>query len=148
MNGYWEDEENTSKNTNERGFFGVGDMAVKDEDGFYYIVDRKKDMIISGATNISPREIEEILLEIDGIIDVAVVGKKSKEWGEAVTAVMVKNKENIDLNQLEEYCRENLSSYKIPKEFHFVESLPRNASGKILKRVIKEEVDNNQLKVL
>ena len=148
MNGYWEDEENTNKNTNERGFFGVGDMAVKDEDGFYYIVDRKKDMIISGATNISPREIEEILLEIDGIIDVAVVGKKSKEWGEAVTAVMVKNKENVDLNQLEEYCRENLSSYKIPKEFHFVESLPRNASGKILKRVIKEEVDNNQLKVL
>ena len=59
-----------------------------------------------------------------------------------------KNKENIDLKQLEEYCRENLSSYKIPKEFHFVESLPRNASGKILKRVIKEEVDNNQLKVL
>ena len=105
-------------------------------------------MIISGATNISPREIEEILLEIDGIIDVAVVGKKSKEWGEAVTAVMVKNKENIDLKKLEEYCRENLSSYKIPKEFHFVESLPRNASGKILKRVIKEEVDNNQLKVL
>src|SRR6056300_222404 len=144
MNGYWEDEENTKKNTNERGFFGVGDMAIKDEDGFYYIVDRKKDMIISGATNISPREIEEILLEVDGIIDVAVVGKKSKEWREAVTAVMVKNKENIELKQLEEYCRENLSSYKIPKEFHFVESLPRNASGKILKRVIKEEVDNNQ----
>ena len=57
-------------------------------------------------------------------------------------------KKNIDLKKLEEYCRENLSSYKIPKEFHFVESLPRNASGKILKRVIKEEVDNNQLKVL
>ena len=102
-------------------------------------------MIISGATNISPREIEEILLEIDGIIDVAVVGKKSKEWGEAVTAVMVKNKENIDLQKLEEYCRENLSSYKIPKEFHFVESLPRNASGKVMKHVLIDKNANNMI---
>jgi acyl-CoA synthetase (AMP-forming)/AMP-acid ligase II len=148
MNGYWNDKNNTLKNTNERGFFTVGDMAVKDEDGFYYIVDRKKDMIISGATNISPREIEEVLLEIQGIIDVAVVGVKSEKWGEAVTAVMVKNVDNIDLDKIENYCRKNLSSYKIPKSFHFVESLPRNAAGKILKRVIKEQLDNNQLKVL
>ena len=147
MNGYWNDEANTLKNTNERGFFGVGDIAVKDEDGFYYIVDRKKDIIISGATNISPREIEEIILTFPGIIDAAVVGKKSKKWGEEVTAVMVKNKD-INIPELEEHCRSNLSGFKIPKNFHFVEELPRNASGKILKRIIKENVDKNQISEL
>lgn len=148
MNGYWNDEKTTLENTNERGFFTVGDMAIKDEDGFYYIVDRKKDIIISGGTNISPREIEEVLLEVDGIIDVAVVGEKSEKWGEAVTAVIVKNVKEINIEKIEDYCRKNLSSYKIPKSFRFVESLPRNASGKILKRVIKEELDKGQLKEL
>jgi acyl-CoA synthetase (AMP-forming)/AMP-acid ligase II len=147
MNGYWNDNKNTLENTNERGFFGVGDIAVKDEDGFYYIVDRKKDIIISGATNISPREIEEVILEFPGIIDIAVVGKRSEKWGEEVSAVMVKNKD-IDIQDLEQYCRDNLSGYKIPKNYHFVESLPRNASGKILKRVVKDQIEKNQLNEL
>jgi len=147
MNGYWDDDKNTLENTNERGFFGVGDIAVKDEDGFYYIVDRKKDIIISGATNISPREIEEVILEFPGIIDIAVVGKRSEKWGEEVSAVMVKNKD-IDIQDLEQYCRDNLSGYKIPKNYHFVESLPRNASGKILKRVVKDQIEKNQLNEL
>jgi acyl-CoA synthetase (AMP-forming)/AMP-acid ligase II len=120
-------------------FHTVGDVAYFDEEGFYYICDRKKDMIISGGVNIYPAEIEAVLDAHPKVLDVAVIGVPNEEWGEAVHAVIVK----LPDAQLSEadvlaYGREHLAGYKIPRSVSFAEEIPRNASGKILKKVLRE----------
>ncbi|HHY21570.1 MAG TPA: long-chain fatty acid--CoA ligase [Bacilli bacterium] len=115
-------------------YFSVGDMALRDEDGFYYIVDRKKDMLISGGVNIYPREIEEVLYTHPDILDVAVIGVPDPVWGESVKAIVVK-KAGAVLTEADviQYCEGRIASYKKPKSVDFVDELPRNPSGKVLK---------------
>lgn len=115
-------------------YFSVGDMAVRDEDGFYYIVDRKKDMLISGGVNIYPREIEEVLYAHPDILDVAVIGVPDPVWGESVKAIIVQ-KAGAALTEADviDYCEGRMASYKKPKSVSFIDELPRNPSGKVLK---------------
>jgi fatty-acyl-CoA synthase/long-chain acyl-CoA synthetase len=117
----------------------VGDVAYFDEEGFYFICDRKKDMIISGGMNVYPAEIEAALEHHDAIFDVAVFGIPSEEWGETVHAVVVCRPEGaLSEADVVAYAREHLASYKIPRSVSFANELPRTGSGKILKRVLRE----------
>ena len=137
LDGYYQNEE-----ANQQSFYGefftVGDMARQDEDGYYYIVDRKKDMLISGGVNIYPREIEEFLYTHAGILEVAVIGKPDTVWGESVKAIVVP-KEGVSLTEEEilSYCQGRLASYKKPKSVDFVSALPRNPSCNILKTELR-----------
>ncbi|MEH6941015.1 class I adenylate-forming enzyme family protein [Bacillus sp. JJ722] len=116
------------------GYFSVGDMALQDEEGYYYIVDRKKDMLISGGVNIYPREIEEVLYTHPDILDVAVIGVPDPVWGESVKAIVVpKEGETLSEQEVIDYCNGKIASYKKPKSIDFMNELPRNPSGKILK---------------
>jgi acyl-CoA synthetase (AMP-forming)/AMP-acid ligase II len=120
-------------------FHTVGDIAYRDEEGYYYICDRKKDMIISGGMNIYPAEVEAALEQHPGIFDVAVFGIPSKEWGEAVHAVVVPAAGNDSLAQHDiiDFAREHMAGYKIPRSVSFTAELPRTGSGKILKRELR-----------
>ncbi|MBN2034807.1 MAG: long-chain fatty acid--CoA ligase [Deltaproteobacteria bacterium] len=116
------------------GWLHTGDLAYMDEEGFFYIVDRKKDMIVSGGENIYPREIEELLLAHPGVADAAVVGEPDDLWGESVKAVVVVKKgASLSEQDIIDYCKTHLASYKKPRKVVFMDLLPRNASGKVLK---------------
>ncbi|KOS66538.1 O-succinylbenzoate--CoA ligase [Lysinibacillus contaminans] len=135
MKGYYKDEVAT-KAVFIDGWLRSGDLARFDEDGYIWIVDRKKDVIISGGVNIYPKEIEDCLLSYEGIFEVAVIGVPHPQWGETVKAVYA-SKVEIDKDALEAYLEEHLAKYKIPRIFECVEALPRNAAGKILKQSLK-----------
>jgi fatty-acyl-CoA synthase/long-chain acyl-CoA synthetase len=121
------------------GFHTVGDMAYFDEEGFYYICDRKKDMIISGGMNIYPAEIEAALEHHPRIADVAVFVIPSEEWGESVHAAIVAQPgQPLSESEVIDYAREHLAGYKIPRSVSFLDEIPRTGSGKILKRVLRE----------
>jgi acyl-CoA synthetase (AMP-forming)/AMP-acid ligase II len=139
MTGYLEDAAATDACTTDDGYLTAGDIVVRDEDGFLYIVDRKKDMIISGGVNIAPREVEEVLASFPGIAEAAVVGLASEQWGEEVSAFVVAQPgHRIDTAALKAFCEERLAGPKRPRTFAFLEALPRNAAGKILKRELRE----------
>lgn len=135
MLGYYKDDIAT-KAAFIDGWLKTGDLARLDEDGYIWIVDRKKDVIFSGGVNIYPKEIEDRMLSYEGIFEVAVIGVPHPEWGETVKAVYAAKTE-IDENELKAYLEEHLAKYKIPRMFERVEALPRNASGKILKQMLK-----------
>ena len=139
MNGYYRDPEATAAATTEDGFFSAGDVAVADDENFIYIVDRKKDVIITGGVNVYPREVEEVLMRHPAVRDAAVVGTPSKDWGEAVAAVLVMapGADTSD-EDLDAWCRRYLSRHKIPRRYQAVDELPRNPAGKILKRRIRD----------
>ena len=120
------------------GWVYTGDIAYKDEDGYMYIVDRKKDVIISGGVNIYPREIEEVLAKHDAVLESCVIGVPHEEWGETVKAIVVL-KGDVTEEELQIFVSTYLADYKRPRKFEFVEQLPRNASGKILKQQVKKE---------
>ena len=125
--------------TTEDGFLTSGDIVVSDEDGFLYVVDRKKDMIISGGVNIAPREVEDVLRTFPGVADCAVVGRPDELWGERVTAFVVAGPgASVDAAALEAHCRERLSGPKVPRSVEFLPALPRNAAGKVLKRELRD----------
>ena len=110
-----------------------------DEEGYLYVQDRVKDMIISGAENIYPREIEDVLLQHTAIGDAAAIGVPDENWGEAVKAVVVlRNGESAEEREIIEFCRERLASYKCPQSVDFTQALPRNPTGKVLKRELRE----------
>jgi acyl-CoA synthetase (AMP-forming)/AMP-acid ligase II len=139
MKGYWNRPEDTAA-TIVDGWLHSGDMARVDEDGFYYIMDRKKDMIISGGENIYPAEIEDSLLAHPAIADVGVIGYPDERWGEAVKAVVVLQEgHSLTEKELIEWCQGKIGRYKIPKAIVFADSLPRTPTGKILKRVLRDE---------
>ncbi|PGL70228.1 AMP-binding protein [Bacillus sp. AFS055030] len=120
------------------GWFKTGDMAKVDDEGFYYLLDRKKDMIISGGVNIYPKDIEEVLFTHPSVLDAAVIGIEDEKWGEAVKAfIVLKPESEIDEKQLIDYCNERLAKYQNIKVLEVVPSLPRNPSGKILKRELR-----------
>ena len=133
MRGYHNDPEGTAQALR-GGWLHTGDLARLDDEGYLYIVDRQKDMIISGGENIYPRELEELLYTHPEINDAAVVGMPDELWGESVCAFVVRRPgSGLDEGQVVEFCKANLASYKKPKRVEFVEQIPRNPSGKVLK---------------
>ena len=139
MHGYWNDPESTADAIRD-GWLYTGDMATVDDDGYLYVVDRKKDMIISGGENIYPREIEEVLYAHPAVLETAVIGVPDPTWGESVKALVVLKREtNTCEEELIEHCKMKLASYKKPKSVEFVDVLPKTPSGKILKRALREK---------
>lgn len=141
MNGYLDNDEATAACTTTDGFLSSGDVAIMDEDACVYIVDRKKDLVISGGTNIYPREVEDVLFTHEAIADVAVIGMPHDTWGEQVTACIVfKAEQSATPDELDAHCRQTLGGYKIPRAFVVMDALPRNATGKVLKRELRLSV--------
>lgn len=138
MTGYHGNREATDA-ANRDGFFTVGDMARVDGEGFYYLASRKRDMVISGGVNIYPREIENILHNHPDIVEAAVIGVPDDEWGESLAAFVVARPGcELDAAAVAHYCRDNLASYKSPRQVHFIDVLPRTVTGKVLKRNLRE----------
>ncbi len=137
--GYWKLPEAT-KEALQDGWFHTGDLAQRDEDGFYYIVDRKKDMIISGGINVYPREVEEVIYTHPAVMDCSVIGVPDEKWGETIKAVITRKPGmNVTFEEIIALCQEKLASYKKPTSVDIVDDLPRTASGKILKRELREQ---------
>ncbi len=144
MKGYYKNPEATAEAFS-GGWFHSGDLVRMDEEGFIYVVDRKKDMIISGGENIYPAEVEAALYKHDAVLEVAVIGVPDAEWGESVKAyVVLKEGKTMTAEEVIQHCREHLASYKKPKFVEFLDELPRNPSGKILKRILRDEVKAKQ----
>ncbi len=135
MAGYWRNAEATGK-TLRGGWLHTGDVGSLDEQGFLTIKDRSKDLIISGGSNIYPREIEEVLLRHPAVAECSVVGRPHPEWGEEVVAFIVK-KTNVGTAELDNHCMDNIARFKRPREYRFVEALPKNNYGKILKTELR-----------
>ncbi len=138
FSGYWNRPEEASEAI--RGdWVSAGDLARRDEDGFYRIVDRKKDMVVTGGLNVYPREIEEVLHGHPAVLEAAVIGVPDVYFGEALRAyVVLRPNMNAHADQLDMHCRSVLAGFKVPKEFHFIAALPRNVGGKILKGNLKK----------
>ncbi|MBD3169880.1 MAG: AMP-binding protein [candidate division Zixibacteria bacterium] len=140
MMGYWQNPSET-KMVLKEGSLYTGDLATVDEDGFIYIVSRQSDMIKSGAHRISPKEIEELIMEDDRVHEVAIVGEPDEIMGETIVALVVPRPEKILTDKdILSHCRKHLPLYKVPKRVEFRESLPKTASGKIKKHVLREEL--------
>jgi long-chain acyl-CoA synthetase len=136
--GYWNNPSATQAALRD-GWFSAGDLAWQDEDGCYYIVDRKKDMYISGGVNVYPREIEELLFRLPGVREAAVVGVPDDYWGETGKAFLVMNPGSaIAPDAVIAACKENLAGYKVPRQVAFIDVLPRNAAGKVLKTELRK----------
>ena len=141
---YWKNESATNK-TWKNGWLHTGDLARKDEDGYYYIVGRKKEMIITGGENVFPLEIEHWLCSHPSIQESAVIGMADDKWGEVVTAFIVLEEGAALLDgEVKTYCRQKLGSYKVPKNIHFVHQMPKTHVGKIDKKLLKEMARKNQ----
>jgi fatty-acyl-CoA synthase len=141
--GYWKDPEKTKA-----AFFGdwfrTGDIGYLDDDGFLYLTDRKKDMIISGGENIASSEVERIIYEMPQVREVAVIGMPDPRWGERPVAIVVLNDSAaLELPDLTDHCRKRLAAFKVPKQLIIRDSLPRNPSGKVLKRVLRAELEES-----
>tara|TARA_R100000005_G_scaffold38740_3_gene18136 strand:- start:16591 stop:18081 length:1491 start_codon:yes stop_codon:yes gene_type:complete len=138
--GYWNDPQKTA-DTRFGDWFRTGDVGYLDDDGFLYLTDRKKDMIISGGENIASSEIERVIYQMPGVMEAAVIGMPDNRWGEVPVAIVVpKEGATIDEAAFEAHCRTHLAGFKVPKRLILRDSLPRNPSGKILKRVLREEI--------
>ena len=138
MKGYWERPDATADSIDSDGWFRTGDMAKVDEDGYFFIVDRKKDLIIRGGYNVYPREIEEVLYEHPAIQEAAVIGVPDDSLGEEVgAAVVLKAGESLDASELKAYVKSQMAAYKYPRKVWFVDELPKGPTGKILKREIE-----------
>jgi len=134
MKGYWNRPDATAEAIDSNGWFHSGDIGYLDAEGFMYVVDRLKDMVISGGENVYPAEVESALFHHPCIADVAVIGLPDERWGEAVTAVVVCSEgENLALEDLREWGGEHLARYKLPTRLHLIDELPRTSSGKVLK---------------
>ena len=135
---YYNKPEATANNMKD-GFFSVGDIAYRDSEGYYYICDRKIDMVISGGVNIYPAEIEAVLSAHPAVADVAVIGVPDAHWGESVKAVVaLQPGKSATEEELIAFCAERLADYKRPRSVDFVDELPRNPAGKLLKNRIRE----------
>ncbi len=140
MNGYLKDDEATAACTTPDGFLTCGDIVIRDNEGYISVVDRKKDLVISGGVNIYPREIEEVLAKHLDIAECAVIGLKDETWGERVVAIVVsRSGKEITREELDAHTRQFLAGYKVPSKFFFAQALPRNASGKVLKRDLRDQ---------
>ena len=138
--GYWRDPEATAT-AFEGGWFHTGDVGVRDDDGYLYIVDRLKDMIVSGGENIAGSEVERVLYEHPAVLEAAVVGRPDERWGEVPVAfVVLRPGSAASADELTSHCRDQLARFKVPKDVAFLEALPRNPSGKVLKRDLRDQL--------
>lgn len=137
MTGYWRNEKAT-KETIKNGWLHTGDLVRRDEEGFVYVVGRKKDMFISGGENVYPPELEQVIRTLPGVREVAVIGVPDEKWGEVGKAFVVKDRADLSTDELQSHCLKNLAKFKIPKFFVFLPELPKGDSGKILKRKLSE----------
>jgi acyl-CoA synthetase (AMP-forming)/AMP-acid ligase II len=138
MKEYWNRPDATAETVVD-GWLHTGDVAVMDEDGFVTIQDRMKDMIISGGENVYPAEVENVLLSHPAIADAAVIGQESAKWGESPLAIIVRKDTALTEAEVLEHCQAKLARFKLPKQAVFVDEIPRNPSGKVLKRVLREQ---------
>jgi len=139
MQGYWKRAKETSNVLSNEGWLHTGDIGFMDEDGFVQIVDRKKDMILVSGFNVFPNEVEDVIASHPGVLEVGVIGKPDEHSGEVVMAIVVKKDHSLTEEALREYCRESLTSYKIPKSIVFTEELPKTNVGKILRRELRDQ---------
>ena len=143
MKGYWENPKATAAALKD-GWLYTGDVGVIDADGFLTLKDRTKDMIISGGSNIYPREVEEVLLRHDAVLEASVVGRIHPDWGEEVVAfVVLKSDCKASKQDLDKFCLDNIARFKRPKNYRFLKSLPKNNYGKILKTVLREQLESD-----
>jgi fatty-acyl-CoA synthase len=141
--GYWNNPAATAQVLDAEGWFHTGDLARCDEDGFFYIAGRSKDMIISGGVNIYPAEIEKELLDHPAIAEVSVMGTSDEKWGEVPVAfVVLKSGASASDNELIEFLRPRINKIKLPRRIIFTKALPRNAYGKVLKLELQERLRN------
>jgi long-chain acyl-CoA synthetase len=138
MAGYWQRPADTAQVIDRDGWLHTGDMARMDEKGFFYIVDRKKDMILVSGFNVYPNEIEDVIAQMPEVLEVAAVGVPDDKSGEAVKVVVVKKSPDLTAEQIKAYCRENLTGYKQPRYIEFRNELPKSNVGKILRRELRE----------
>ena len=139
MKGYWHKPEETAKVIDADGWLHTGDMARIDEQGFVYIVDRKKDMILVSGFNVYPNEIEDVVAAMPGVLEVAAVGVPDERSGEAVKLYVVKKDPSLTAEQIKAYCRESLTGYKQPRHIEFRSELPKSNVGKILRKELRDE---------
>ncbi len=139
MAGYWQRPDETAKVMTPDGYFKSGDIGVVDENGFFKIVDRKKDMILVSGFNVYPNEIEDLVAKLDGVLEVACVGMPDAKSGEAVKLVIVRKNPDLTEAQVREYCKANLTGYKQPKVVEFRTDLPKTPVGKILRRELRDK---------
>ncbi len=139
MQGYWQRAKETSNVLSNDGWLHTGDIGFIDEGGFVQIVDRKKDMILVSGFNVFPNEVEEVISAHPDVVEVGVIGKPDEHSGEVVMAVVVKSDQSLTEDTLRDYCRESLTSYKVPKSIVFTDELPKTNVGKILRRELRDQ---------
>ena len=137
MKGYWRNPEANAEVMTEDGFFKTGDVAILTKEGYYKIVDRIKDMVLVSGFNVYPTEIENIIAEISGVVEVAVIGVPNEKTGESVKAFVVKSRDGLSGSEVKIYCHDNLAAYKVPKFVEFIDELPKSTVGKILRRELR-----------
>ena len=139
MEGYWQQLEETEKVMLPGGWFRSGDIGRMDERGFVFIEDRKKDMILVSGFNVYPNELEAVVVELDGVLEAAAIGKPDQRSGEVVKLFVVRSDPSLTADAVMQYCRANLTGYKVPKEIEFRDDLPKTNVGKILRRALRDE---------
>jgi long-chain acyl-CoA synthetase len=138
MQGYWKNPEASQQAMTSDGYFKTGDIAMLDSEGYFHIVDRKKDMILVSGFNVYPNEIEAVVAEMDGVLESACIGIEDPKSGEAPSLFVVKSDPNIGHQDILDFCREKLAAYKIPKKITFLEQLPKSTVGKLLRRELRK----------
>lgn len=136
--GYWNNTQSTGKTFREDGWFLTGDIGYLNEQGYLFLVDRKNDLIVSKGINIYPSEVENVLMYYPHFSEVAVIGIPDEKSGEAICAVAILKDEQVELKQLQEWCKDKLSHFKIPKHLEVVEQFPRGATGKVIRKIIRD----------
>jgi len=139
MPGYWQRPDETAKVMTPDGLFRTGDIAVMMPDGMFKIVDRLKDMILVSGFNVYPNEVEEVIAQHPGVLEVAVIGVPDPQSTEAVAAYVVRKDPELTAETLRAHCRDLLTAYKVPKVIHFREALPKTNVGKVLRRMLRED---------
>jgi long-chain acyl-CoA synthetase len=146
MQGYWNNPQETAGQIRD-GWLYTGDIAVRDEDGYIFIVDRKKDMVIAGGFNIYPREIDEVLFKHPKVQEAVAVGINDPYRGETIKAcIVLKPGETATEEEIITFCREKLAAYKVPRRVEFRDSLPKSVIGKVLRKILREEEEARQKK--